>query len=323
MATAFRNFSDAVVWTPSHTKKERTPPQGVQIIITTPGRFHYIPPELLEKVGTLAIDEAPLVCCASCLPPLLSLRPRFIIGCTATLHRRDQMEVILDYLYGPAKVISRLDIPVRVIRVYTKIKVPYYPGRAGRADWDQHTKFLCSNEIRNALIIDLARKIISAPDGKADDKFSRTIQKISERNLHKIAMLTTRVEEHIEVLLPLLKKTGLSCDYLTGKKHKYNDCDVVLGTPAKMGIGFDAALSAKNYDGEPIDVVFQLISSATEDLVIQQLGRGCRVSDGNPAIFIMLIDQNRISTKHASIAEQALKQLDDVKFFNIYAPIED
>jgi hypothetical protein len=166
------------------------------------------------------------------------------------------------------------------------------------------------------MIVEFARRIIKAPDGSLTDIVSNAIRKASSRTMHKIIMITNRVEDHVNVLVPLMKSAGLTADYVTTRKHSYDDSQVVVGTSQKMGIGFDVATSAKNYDGNPADVVFTTVSSATKELIIQQLGRGCRVED-YPAIYIMMIDNNRISAKHARTAEEVFNELDQVEYFDI------
>jgi superfamily II DNA or RNA helicase len=308
-----QNNTDAVVWVPGSGKSK--PPPGVQVIITTPRKFKHVPQDIVNQIGTLAIDESPLICVPTSVDALLALRVRYIISCSATIRRRNGMHCMLDMLHGPAKVIKNLDLPIKVIRWYTGIRVPYFPGKKG-PDWGQHCDYICGHEERNKMIIEFARRIIKAPDGSLTDIVSNAIRKASSRTMHKIIMITNRVEDHVNVLVPLMKSAGLTADYVTTRKHSYDDSQVVVGTSQKMGIGFDVATSAKNYDGNPADVVFTTVSSATKELIIQQLGRGCRVED-YPAIYIMMIDNNRISAKHARTAEEVFNELDQVEYFDI------
>lgn len=306
----FDTNTDAIVWIPGG--KHKNPPANVQVIITTPQRFSHISEELRLRIGILAIDEAPLICTEQCISPILSLRPRYIIACSATIDRRDGMHVMLNMLYGPSKVDKGLDIPVRLIKWLSGIKVPYVKGKKG-PDWAAHCEFICSNEDRNRMIVSFAKQILEAPKD-AKGPVCDLIRKISNRSRHKIVMITNRVKDHVMILKPLLLEAGITCDYMDAHKHTYLDSDVVIGTSGKLGIGFDSALTAKNYDGCPIDVVIQLVSTATESLFVQELGRACRVTDG-PAIFVSIIDHNRISAKHCKVANDYVMSLDDGKKF--------
>jgi hypothetical protein len=303
-------YTNAVVWTPGGAKKDRTPPAGMQVIICTPKCFSHIPQSVLDQIGVLAIDEAPTVCTAGCIDPLLSIRPRYIIACSATIKRRDEMHIMLDMLYGPSKVIRGLDIPVRLVKWLTGITVPYVKGSKG-VDWSEHCKYICGNHDRNRMIVSLTKQILDAPNG-GTGHISELFRKISTRPLHKIVMMTNLVDEHVHILQPMLTAVGITCDYVDARKKRYKDSQVLIGTSSKIGIGFDAALLATNYDGHPIDVVLQLVSTAQEELFEQELGRACRVK-GYPAIFVSLIDRNNISSRHAKVADGFVTRLKDHK----------
>ena len=321
-AKTFKLRTNAIVWIADSKRKI---PKDVQVIITTPQRFKHIPEELREKVGTFAIDEAPLICTPQGIDPILSLRPRYIIASSATIKRRNGMHVMLDMICGPTKVIKGLDGPVRVIRWHTGIKVPFFKGTKG-ADWLEHIKFVVGCEKRNKMIAEATKAIIMA--GKEDDvpgkrpnKLSSLIRKISNRSVHKMAIITNRADVYLDEMAALIRDQGVTCDYLNAKKKNYQDSDVVMGVPQMLGIGFDAELSALGYNGSAIDTSMPLIPSATEELTIQELGRACRVFDepgDHEALFFILIDNNAMSRKHARTAERALNELDDVKFFDYY-----
>ena len=324
----FCKMTNAVVWAPDG--KTKTPPNNVQVIIVMPGRFHYIPLDLVKKVGVLIVDEVHTVCTPQNVLPLLSIHPQYVMGCSATPTRRGVLHTMLKTMFGPNRVIRSLDVPLRVIKWNTGIRIPYFPGGRG-ADWTAHAEYVCTCDERHMAIAEVVAKIIgmNKEESESSDiselfarfsppkrKEKETDERYEERKKalkppYKIIGLTGNVKDHIPSLKEVFKEKGISCDHMDGKKPFYDECDILLGHPSKVGVGFDQKATCRNFSGIRINVVFQFLSCKSVELAEQEVGRGCRA---DVCFLICMVDNNQISRNHWNKGMLPfLETLDDIE----------
>ncbi len=310
--------STAKIWIPGIKKKgclscvSKQPPEEVDVIICMMRRINYIPQKLLDSVGTLVIDEAHLACTPTCVDPILSSRPKYIILLTATPTREDGMHKMLNLLSGPYQIIRQMEKPITVIRWSTGIYIPVVTGSRGKADWTAHLGYLANNKERNLLIKQLIYNIIH-PSGK-NSKIYKLLSKHSAEAKHKILGMTWLAESHRESIINTFNSDNeeldagdgdvqISVDYLDASKNSYKDCDFLIGTFGKVGVGFDQQLFCENFDGVRIDIAIMLASTKAYNVLKQARGRACR---SETPIFIYMVDDNPISYNHWNICRKYL-----------------
>jgi superfamily II DNA or RNA helicase len=138
--------------------------------------------------------------------------------------------------------------------------------------WSEYVKSLVQNEYRNDMIVSW-------------------ILKNSNR---KILVLTDR-KEMIEQISKRLEEKNIEHDFLFGSKKKYKDTKILLGTWAKIGVGFDEKTACENFSGIRIDLVFLLFSTKQTWLVEQSVGRAFRAD--MPAV-VDFVDNHGTSKSH-------------------------
>ena len=263
------NETDAGIWVIDSKMKI---PTQCNVIICMDGRFQKIPWEIKKMVSVLIIDEAHLFCTSEKTPILLGTCPKYIIACSATLERPDDMHRMIQNMVGKHKVEVKNEKRFKVIKLCTGIKSELVKNKQGTTDFSALTRDLSFNPKRNALIIDFI-----------------------EKNKHLKFMILSWSVAHCSLLYDLLKKRGESVDILSGTKSKYIDSRILVATISKVATGFDAANVATNFNGIAIDTLILAGSTKSHNLHIQSIGRVFR-SD-NPTI-IEFVDDNRISKSH-------------------------
>jgi hypothetical protein len=184
-------------------------------------------PKLLEKlpvdtvtnlnVGTLIIDESHLMCTELRLKLLLLLRPHRIILLTATPKRDDGLDIILELLAGPGKVVAVNPNPFRVFATLTNVTPEYKLNKMGKVDFVAMSNWLADQPSRDLIALDW---VIKNPRCR-------------------IAILTNRVA-HAERLAELFREARQSITLLCGKHKEFIPARIIIGTGSKLGTGFDA-----------------------------------------------------------------------------------
>lgn len=296
------NRSNATVWIPGNKTKgclpclSKHPPLNPNVIICMMGRINYLPQELLDSIGTLVIDEAHLACTPTCIEPILSSRPRYVILLTATPNRDDGMHSIINLLSGPSRIIRTMEKPVIVIRWATNINIPIYNTAKGNADWSEHMKYLANDTNRNILIRDFVCNLVDPT--KSNTKIAKIVAKHSHPTQNKLIGMTWRAETHRENIIGTfseLSDSNITVDYLDADKKQYNDCDFLIGTFGKIGVGFDQSLFCRDFDGVIINIALMMASTKSYNVLKQARGRACRAEQ---PIFVYMVDNNPISENH-------------------------
>jgi len=252
-------------------------PEKCNIILCMDGRFEKIPWEIRKLVSILVIDEAHLFCTSTQVPVLLGTCPKYIVICSATLQRPDQMEKMIYNIAGTHEVNVPLEKKFTVYKICTGIVTEYKQNKQGTTNFSELSKELAFNPVRNAIIID-----------------------ILEQNPKQKFIVLCSIVEHVKLLVEVLKNRGHSVDFLSGRKSTYVDNRILIGTVSKISTGFDSKnVSLRNdeseFDGLDIDSLVLACSTKSYNLHKQSIGRAFRSE--TPKIYD-ICDSDRIAKSH-------------------------
>lgn len=267
--STFEEFTDAGVWV---FDGKNPIPEKCNVILTMDGVFQKIPEDIKKLVSVFILDECHMFCTPSQVPTLLGLQPKYIITCTATLERKDQMHSMIHAMAGTHKVVCEVNKKFVVYKLCTGIMIENVKNKLGENNWAQLVKDHSNHPLRNAYIIDL----------------------IEQNSDHKIMVLTWN-KQHVNLLYEVLKKRGVSVDKVCGNKGNFIDCQVLVGTISKMGTGFDAKNVATDWQGRQFNMLF--ITGSTKSIPLLKQMRGRAFRSDFPVIFD-LVDENKIVKRH-------------------------
>lgn len=253
-------------------------PENPKLIICMDQRHDKIPEGIRKQIGCLIIDEAHLFCTISKVPVLLSIEPKYIIICTATLDRNDGMEIMIHSIAGTHCVTRFSEKPFKLFKVNTGIKLPEESGKMG-LDYSKFANEQAECQERNLMAINIIH-------GNPDHKF----------------MVFTKTKKHVENIALLCKHFNIEHDTLYGSKKKFEDKKVLLFSSAKAGTGFDlSAALAEAFSGVNPDVLILMTTIKAIPKLKQVLGRVLRSDKPN---FVYLIDKNNVCKSHYNLTKQ-------------------
>lgn len=266
----FNNFVTAKYYIVGRAKQKYNIEEA-EIIITMDGQLNHIPKEILNKVGTLLIDEAHCFCTEGRIQTLLKIKPRYIVALTATPDRKDGCSSFLVNMVGSHRILRPFNKPFKIFCHRTHIKPTQKNNNAGTLDWTSYTQSLMNDKVRNHIIL---QDVLNNPDRKI--------------------LILTKEQLHVDVLADLISPHRKVATMM-GKKVTYEDSPVLIGTFSKISTGFDVATNAENYDGRPIDMVIMCVSFADENVICQSAGRGLRAQS---PIFYYYLDTSKVAENH-------------------------
>lgn len=267
----FSQFTDAKVEVYAGSKK-KMPSNESQVVICTSGVLQNMSEEVRLSFGTVILDEVHSFCTRTRIFSVLLVQPSYVIAETATFERPDGMEIMIRSVIGYNDVVVPLKKNFNVYSVETNVQPTIKLDFRGKMIWSEYVKSLVQNEYRNDMIVSW-------------------ILKNSNR---KILVLTDR-KEMIEQISKRLEAKNIEHDFLFGSKKKYKDTKILLGTWAKIGVGFDEKTACENFSGIRIDLVFLLFSTKQTWLVEQSVGRAFRAD--MPAV-VDFVDNHGTSKNH-------------------------
>ena len=270
----YKNVTNMEPWLVDEKLPEKTP----NVIICMDGRLHHIPIELLNKCGTLVVDEAHTFCTELRIKTILKIQPKYVIMCTATLKRSDGLDKALKAIAGNHHIYRKSDKPFMVYKYNTGINVPI--------------KYTYYKELDfNALLNDLSLHI---------ERNKMILKIVKDNPSFKILIMTRRVS-HVEILYTVLKNSGESVDYMSGNKKSYKDSRILVGSIQKIGTGFDEKSLCPDFNGRRIDMLILANTIKNDALLEQVVGRAFR-SDF-PHIIHLVDDIDIIKYAHWKVAE--------------------
>jgi len=196
------------------------------VMIHTLSMSEYIPEWISDEFGLVIYDEVHISGAREFQKALFRLRPRYILGLSGTLNRKDKADNVFKYGIGSV-VQSKVDLKVLTPTVYF-IDTKYIYDDIGIALDKERVQFLASviyDEHRNALIIKNAMNAVQAG--------------------RHVLILSDRVD-HVGLLYAALSKKlpGIKVGMIVGSTKKKErayvlDSQVLCATTQLLGIGFD------------------------------------------------------------------------------------
>jgi superfamily II DNA or RNA helicase len=223
-----------------------------------------------SEYGTLLLDEIHTVCTEQFSKALFHIFPQWIIGLSATPHRSDGMDKIIELYVGPEAVYKDMWRIFNVYKLNTQFTPEVNRNQDGSIEWNSALTSQATSETRNQLIVNI-------------------IEYFTNR---KILVLVKR-KDHAYLLKQMLNKIGYKSGddvdtFMESDKSANYNCRVLIATYSKGGVGFD-------HPG-----LNMLIGAAdVEENFLQYLGRVFRRDDTAP-IYVDLIDNNPIMKKHST-----------------------
>lgn len=264
----FEDNTNAQVWIVG----EPNPPPTCNVIICMDSRWDQIAPEVRDAVGFLIIDEAHTFCTRGRVDCMLSFHPKYILLESASLERDDGLHTMMYALAGTHGVYRESHKPFNIMKINTNFKPIRKKNKMGGTDWTALVRDTAFDERRNQIIINL---IMS--------------------NLQFKVLVMTQLREHTMLLYNVLKRAGVSCDYLCGTKKGYVDPNVLIVTSEKAGTGFDPATACPTHSGRHFDLLIMARSMKKYSMLVQNFGRVFRADF--PTIMY-LVDNDNIFKSH-------------------------
>jgi len=252
-----------------------------RMIITTPGILLKTLGDKVKSVKILVLDESHMLCTKGCVLPILSMQPDFVMAMSATPTRPDGLEKMMTALVGRIIVSREPQVSFRVIPFHVDITVEEPRTTRGIS-----VPLLCGNLSRS-------------------DEMNQTVLNIILKFRERKFIVMTKLVKHAEFLCERIKVLGISCDTFCGAKEKYNDSDVLIGTPSKLGTGFDESKCCANFGGRPSDTIIMFHTTNTPQAFNQYNGRQMRSLD--PVMFI-LVSNNEITRRHVSSLKKYIEK---------------
>lgn len=265
------DFSDGVPWIVG----EKAQPANCNIIICLYTRVNLIPEAIRNQVGFMIIDEAHLFCTQELGCSLLYFHPKYILAETATLLKDNGLHTMTYAICGKHGIFREHDTPFNVVKVLTGIT----PVR-------EYTKYKKKQTVKYAKLVESTL---------LNDKRDLIILSLVKSNLHRKILILTGLKAHAAKLLQLLTAHGIDCDTYYGNQKSYRDGTVLIGTPHKIGTGFDQKSFCKNPDIVPFDLMILGFDIQQYAKLTQNCGRIFRSK--TPVIF-HLVDNDPIYNRH-------------------------
>jgi superfamily II DNA or RNA helicase len=219
-----------------------------------------------DRVGTVIVDECHVIATDTLSKSLFYTTPRYLIGLSATPHRSDGMDILLDLYFGTEKINKQLFRKHLVYKVNTGIKIEAKINVSGQMDWSSVIEAQSNSEERNGIILDIISKF-------PDRYFLVLCKRVSQASY-----LIEKLEEKKESVTSLI-----------GNNNKYDEkARVMIATVQKCGVGFSH---------EVLNTL--VIAADMEEYFIQYLGRVMRTEEGEPIVFD-LVDDHPVLKKHFS-----------------------
>jgi superfamily II DNA or RNA helicase len=246
---------------------------GINVIICMKDRVKHIPAEVIDKIGFLVIDEVHRFCTPSCVEPILSFRPRFVMACTATIDREDGLDSMVLGLCGAHRVVREFTGKFYYKQIHTGIAIDAPQNKNGNGiKFDVLLKNMGKSEQRNNMILALVK---ANPD-------------------KKIMIATTLVEDHAQIIFNVLKAAGEDVTLFAGDSEFFDARVCVLST-GRGAEGFDVNSIMDDPTIKQYECLINITSFKSVLLWTQLVGRVLRV---DTSFVIDLVDNHPTLQNH-------------------------
>lgn len=266
----FKNCTKAKIW---KFDANIEMPDDTQIILCMDTELEKLTPKILNRIGHLIIDEAHTFCTEGNINGLLNIEPKYITALTATYERDDGFEVMLDFIVGKKRIVKISKKPFFVIHCQTPFVPVDIKTTTRGIQFNSLVDSLDNNELRNEFIYDIVYKNMS----------------------EKILIMTKHIE-HVKILeinlKNILTKYNKKISTYCGNDKTYFECDVLIGTISKIGVGFDEKETCENWNGRR----FNLLILSTSTKKIEQIAG--RVFRSDIPIVVDIVDDHENLKRH-------------------------
>lgn len=273
MTSIRRMFSEegvtVAILSPSQTSTALSPPPTFGIVNGM--NLPKMDREWLSHYQTVVVDECHLLVTSVFSKGLLCLRPRYLIGLSATPFRTDGMDCLLTHFFGPKRIIRSLHREHHVYMVATPFVPPSHTVERTRTlDWNACIEYQSTHAERNQWIVN-------------------TCCHHPRMQSRVILVLCKRVSQ-IEQLQQMFQQCGnqdaISCFY--GSMRTFDsEARILLATFQKVGVGFSH---------DRLDAL--VIATDCEEYFLQYLGRVFRRPDVVPMV-VDLVDRHPVMQRHS------------------------
>lgn len=265
---------------PSLSLKKMEKAKNSDFLIVNAQNIKTLGEEFFKDVGLVVIDEIHCILAESLSECLGYLSPRYIIGLSATPHRSDGLDKLLDFYFGDGnKIIRELHHPHIVYKIDTGIEYE----EDSKTEWSAMISSQCLHEKRNDLIVDIALHF-------KDRHFLILCKRVDQAKY-----IFYRLEEEKE-----------NVSIIVEDNNQFDpDSRILVASTQKCGVGFSH------------DILDSLIlGSDIEEYFIQYLARVMRTEQVKPIVFD-LVDNNKSLKRHFTERKKVYQKAGgEIKNFN-------
>ncbi len=266
-------------------RAKRGDPAEADFILAMPGRVEAIPYDVRRSLGMMILDEAHFLCTEKQVGALLAVCPKHVLALTATMRRDDGQDRMLDLIVhgGDNPHVQRFNPREYDVRpIATGVRVPEVPNTKssmGGMDYSEYSKAISeSGEFTQAVVAVIADTLAA------------------NRKVMVITPLAAHVAVIGEAAAAAVGESRVETFY--GGDSVVRDRPVIVGTPGKMGTGFDMKMKCDLFSGVPADTLILTHTIKKWQAYTQFAGRVMRAPDHiRPEVYLMMT-RNRISAKH-------------------------
>ena len=246
---------------PSLSSKKIEQVKNSDFLIVNAMNIKTLGEDFFKDVGLVIIDEIHCILAESLSESLGYLSPRYLIGLSATPHRADGLDKLLDFYFGEGnKIVRELHHPHIVYKIDTGIEYE----EDTKTEWNAMISSQCLHEKRNNLIVNIVLHF-------KDRHFLILCKRVDQAKY--IAKVLEEEKENVSLMV-----------------EDTNDFDqnsrIIVASIQKCGVGFSH------------DILDSLIlASDVEEYFIQYLARVMRTEEVKPMVFD-LIDNNKSLKRH-------------------------
>lgn len=229
-----------------------------------------------DNIGFLIVDEVHEFCNVSGIKAVLSIDAGKILACSATMKRKDGMEVFIKTLCGNSNIVKRkVKKKVKVIKLITDMR---FTG-----EWSEYLEQVSFNRERNDLIADF----------------------VSLNQEEKIIIMSWR-KDHIKQIKQTLKSKDIKCSTLMGIKKECKESRVLVATIQKASTGFDESNLYSKFSGERATMIL-IVTSTKSRLVFEQMIGRVKRADILPIVIYFVDDYSPCRT-HWKSCQKVIKK---------------
>lgn len=245
---------------PSLSAKKMDQAKTSDFLIVNAQNIKTLREEFFKDVGLVIVDEIHCILAESLSECLGYLSPRYLIGLSATPHRSDGLDKLLDFYFGESnKIVRELYHQHIVYKIDTGIEY-----EEDSKEWNAMISSQCLHEKRNNLIVKIALHF-------KDSHFLILCKRVDQAKY-----IFSKLEEEKE-----------NVSMIVEDNNEFDpESRIIVASTQKCGVGFSH------------DILDSLIlGSDIEEYFIQYLARVMRTEQVKPIVFD-LVDNNKALKRH-------------------------